>query len=280
MGASSQSTFQARRSGTRVISITSGKGGVGKTTLTTQLAYEMSRTGARVLILDGDIGMANVDIMFNVHPEFTIADVLTEKCTLHEALCQVSENIWILSGGSGILGLTSFSLSQKQNLIDQVSSLGIKFDYMLIDTAPGIDEHVLYLNSAAQDICVVITPDPSSITDSYALIKVLHQVKRESRFQIICNQVNDLQEGRKLFNRFENVVGRFLPVSLEYLGSIPQDRVLRQMVQAQRLVAKEFPNSMAVVSLRDICGEIIRGGSHKRQKGGLQFFWNELLSLA
>jgi flagellar biosynthesis protein FlhG len=265
---------------TSVISITSGKGGVGKTTLVTNLALQLAREGQRVLILDGDLGMANVDLMFRVRPQFTIHDLITCRAGLEDVLVEVAKNVTLIPGGSGVFELQNLSPFEKQGLLDQVSQLGQSYDVMLIDTAPGIDDNVLYLNSAAQEICVVLTPDPASLADSYALIKVLHQRCRENRFSIICNQVKDEADGRKLFEKLDSVAAKFLYVSLDYLGSVPMDPALRAATRAQQLVTQVHPNSSSSLAISQLAQGFIGQEREQKCKGSLQFFWEQLVQLA
>lgn len=265
---------------TRVISITSGKGGVGKTTLVSNLALQLGREGKRVLILDGDLGMANVDIMFNVRPVGTIHDVVRGEAEVRDILIDVAHNVTLIPGGSGIFDLQSLSVFEKQLLLDQVSSLGSSYDFMLIDTAPGIDDSVLYLNSAAQEICVVVTPDPASVADSYALIKVLHQRYRENRFSIICNQVRDEADGFRLFQKLDSVAHKFLYVSLDYKGSIPLDLNLRQATRAQQLVSQSHPNSISANTIKKLSQKFKGYEASQECKGSLQFFWEQLIGVA
>lgn len=266
---------------TRVISITSGKGGVGKTSIVSNMALQMAAQGNRVLILDGDLGMANVDIMFNVRSKNNILDVVRGEVTLQEILIEVAPNVTLIPGGSGVFELQNLTVFEKQALLNEVSSLGSNYDIMLIDTAPGIDNNVLYLNSAAQEICVIVTPEPSSLTDSYALIKVLHQRCRENRFSIICNQVKDEADGQKLFGMLDQVASKFLYVSLDYKGSIPTDPNLRQSTRAQALVTRSFPDSASSQAIRKLAATYDRnivGDSRVDEcKGGLQFFWEQLV---
>ncbi len=265
---------------TRTISVTSGKGGVGKTTLVCNLAYELAKTGARVLILDGDLGMANVDIMFGQRARLNISHVLEGQCMLEDIMIEVSSGVSLIPGGSGVYGLNSLGPMQKHLLLDQVGRLNRSFDYMLVDTAPGIDDNVLYLNSAAQEIMVVVTPDPSSLTDAYALIKVLNQRHRENRFSIITNMVRDESEGRAVFQKLSDVASRFLCVSLDYRGFVPNDLILRQSIRSQQLVVEvqsRCPSSLAIRAL----SEALRNSERFTElKGGLQFFWNQLSGVA
>jgi flagellar biosynthesis protein FlhG len=265
---------------TTVISITSGKGGVGKTSLVTNMALQLANEGKRVLILDGDLGMANVDIMFNVRAKKTIHDLVTGEAEIGEVLMEVAKNVSLIPGGSGIFELQNMSMFEKQALLDQVSALGHSYDVMLIDTAPGIDDNVLYLNSAAQEICVVVTPEPASIADSYALIKVLNQRCRENRFSIICNQVKDEADGRKLFERLDSVAHKFLYVSLDYLGSVPADPILRQATRSQQLVSRVSPDAPSSRAISKLVQGFKGYEARSECKGSLQFFWEQLVRLA
>jgi flagellar biosynthesis protein FlhG len=265
---------------TKVISVTSGKGGVGKTSIVSNMALSFAREGKRVLILDGDLGMANVDIMFGIRPERTIHDIVSGEASLAEVLVEVSKNITLIPGGSGVFDLQSLSVFQKQALLDQVSALGSQYDVMLIDTAPGIADNVLYLNSAAQHICVVVTPEPASITDSYALIKVLNQRYRETRFSIICNEVKDEADGQALFERLDSVARKFLYVSLDYLGSVPTDPVLRQATRQQQLVGKSHPEAASARAISKLAQGFKGYEPQVECKGSLQFFWEQLVGLA
>ncbi|MES2964156.1 MAG: MinD/ParA family protein [Bdellovibrionota bacterium] len=265
---------------TRVISITSGKGGVGKTTVVSNVALQLAKEGKRVLILDGDLGMANVDIMFNVRTKQGIHDVLKGEATLQDVIMEVSKNVFLIPGGNGIYGLQRLSVFEKQALLHEVSSLGHEYDVMLVDTAPGIDENVLWLNSAAQEICVIVTPDPASIADSYALIKVLHQRCRENRFSILCNQVKDEADGKRLFTKLDAIAQRFLYVSLDYKGSIPSDPILRQCTRAQELVTRSNPDSLSSRAIKSLAREFAGFEPSHEGKGGLQFFWEQLVGVA
>lgn len=269
-----------RSKNTRTISITSGKGGVGKTSIVCNLAFELARAGNRVLILDGDLGMANVDIMFGQRAQLNIGHVLDGRCSLEEAMIEVAKNISLIPGGSGVYGLSRLEVAQKRALLDQVALLNQSFDYMLIDTAPGIDDNVLYLNSAAQEILVVVTPDPSSLTDAYALIKVLHQRCRENRFSIVTNMVKDQMEGRMIFQKLSDVAAKFLCVSLDFKGFIPNDTILRQSIRSQQLVVEVQSRSPSGLAIRGLSDNLRNSKGFTELKGGLQFFWNQLSGVA
>lgn len=265
---------------TQTISVTSGKGGVGKTTTVANLAYCLGSMGHRVLILDGDLGMANVDIMFGVRARHSIQDVLSQKMFLEEIMTPVAENVDLIPGGSGIYGLHQLSFLQKQNLLDQVGNLDANYDFMIIDTAPGIDDNVLYLNSAAQEIIVLLTPDPSSLTDAYALIKVLSQKQNESHFSILCNQVKDEEEALKTFRRLADVADRFLCVSLDYKGFIPSDLNLRKATKMQQLVSRGEEASPSGRKYVELAQKYSIPKDLIEMKGSIQFFWEQLSGVA
>ena len=265
---------------TRTMSVTSGKGGVGKTTVVSNMALMLSRMGNNVLILDGDLGMANVDIMFGTRAKYSIKDLLTGNKRIDEIVTQVDQKVWLLPGGNGFHDLQSLSENEKRVILDQMSSLKQHFDYMLIDTAPGIDNNVMYFNTSAQEIYVVVTPDPSSFTDAYALIKVLHTYYHEKRFSIIANQVRDEQEGLAVFQRLSDVSQKFLFISLDYLGCIPTDVGVRRATKSQQLFVKSAPETPASQSIKKIIEKITSSQNLGQVKGGIQFFWEQLIGVA
>ncbi len=265
---------------TKTISITSGKGGVGKTTVVVNMASQLAKMGKNVLILDGDLGMANVDIMFGVRTKYTINDLFSGQKRIDEVLTQIDPRIWILPGGSGFKELSHLSEREKRVLLDQLSSIKQKFDYMLIDTAPGIDSNVMYFNTSAQEICVVVTPDPSSFADAYALIKVLNTYYQEKKFSIIANQVRDEQEGMSVFQKLSDVSQKFLYVSLDYVGSIPSDVVVRRATKAQQICVNVSPDAIASQAIRRVVDKLSNRQDVSHVKGGIQFFWEQIIGVA
>lgn len=273
-------TIAPRTKSVKTIAITSGKGGVGKTTLTANLAYALALKGKRVLILDGDLGMANVDIIFGVKPNGHILEVIQGEREITDVLTPLTPNISLIPGGSGLVELNRLNPFQRRTLIDSIAQLEHRFDYLLIDTAPGLSDNVLYLNAAAQISAVIINPDPASLADSYGLIKVLHQEYKENKFSIICNQVNTEVEGLSLFNRFNEVVNRFLYIGLDYWGAIATDPLFKKSTQSQRLIMRHEPQSQSAQAIQAITSKLERKSQHLDQKAGLQFFWEQVVGVA
>lgn len=268
------------RGRTRTISVTSGKGGVGKSTIVSNMALHLGKQGHRVLILDGDLGMANIDVMFGIRSAHNIENVLSGERKLSEIIIELAPNVFLIPGGSGVYGLQNIDAFQKKLLLDQISELKEHYDFMLVDTASGIDDNVLYLNAAAQETLVVVTPEPASLTDAYALIKVLHSKYNESRFSIVPNQVQDEGEALAVFRRLSDVAQRFLCVSLDYKGFIPNDLNLRAATKSQQLLLQTDPRSSSSYAIKMLSEKLSGYTTMANTKGGLQFFWSQLVGVA
>ena len=265
---------------TRTVAITSGKGGVGKTTVVTNLAWALAQQGRRVLILDGDLGMANVDIFFGTKAKGNLLEVLRGEKTVDEILTPLAPGIDLISGGSGLVELNRMSLFERRALVQSVLDLEYRYDDLLIDTAPGISDNVLYMNAAADSIGLVITGDPASLTDSYSLIKVLNNEFRENRFSIICNQVRDEADGVALFSRFSEVVNRFLSIGLDYWGSIPADPLLKKATQMQRLILRQDPTNQASTALKSIALCLQTAHEQNTTLESSPLFWEQVMGVA
>lgn len=250
----------------KTISVTSGKGGVGKTSITCNLALGLAQVGKKVLIFDGDLGMANVDIFFGIHPQKNLQDVI-EGASVKEALTSVAQNVDLLAGGNGIYNLCHLNAFQRREIISRLADVSLSYDYLLIDTSPGLHDHVLHLNSIADERLVVLTPDPSSFTDAYAQIKVLHQKYKVQNFSVICNQVPDEKQGEQLYLRFADVVQQFLPVRLSYCRSIVFDSQMKLANQLQRLILRQNPKSISSLAIKAICEEIVSQNQMVRHRG-------------
>lgn len=256
----------------RVISVTSGKGGVGKTNITANLAYLLSKRGKKILLLDADTGLANIDIILGITPKYNLSHVLSGKKTLAESVVQGPGGIKILPASSGIRGMTELSKGQKFTLIEELDSLDENFDYMLIDTAAGITENVLYFNMVAGEIIVVVTPEPTSLTDAYALIKILYRDYSIRRFMLVVNMVMDSDEAIAVARRLNNATNHFLDLPISYLGHILKDRNISEAVRQQRLIAETQPDSKASKGMSDIITELCRRSPPNYDDGTIKFF--------
>ncbi|MCE5229412.1 MinD/ParA family protein [bacterium] len=239
-----------------VITITSGKGGVGKTNLTANIGWHLRQLRRRVLIIDADLGLANIDVLLGLSPEFNLGHVIRGEKSMAEVLMRGPGGMRILPADSGVTELTELNDSQRMRILSEMESLQEDFDYILIDTGAGIASNVMYFNLAAQTMVVVVTPEPTSLTDAYALIKVLSGRYRQRRFKILANDVRDEAEGSEVFTNLTRVTDRFLDVSLDYLGCVPHAPQLRKAVQMQRLLSEVEPNSAAASAIRKLARKI------------------------
>lgn len=243
----------------RIIAISSGKGGVGKTTLSCQLGLALAEQNKRVLMIDGDLGLSNMDIHFAVKPQFHLGDVIKGK-SIKECITPLFKNIDLMAGGSGLVELTQLNAFQRRELINQVQDMQFSYDYGIIDSSSGIYEHVLHLNAIADDCIIVLTQDPSSFADAYAMIKVLHQKYKIQNFKIVCNQMKGMR-GEQLFIKFSEVVERFLSVRLSLLGSLPFDENLHKIAIQQRLIMRHQSQSDLAQIFRQMAVELLAEAS-------------------
>jgi len=273
----SQPTEQksASKKAPQVISISSGKGGVGKTFTSVHLAYHAARSGKKVLLIDADLGLANVDIMLGVNASGTMQNLLAGDTDLSELIIPCAQGFDVLPGGSGLYELTSLGTTEQQLILDRLREAGHQYDLILIDTAAGIGENVLYFASAAETSLVVLTPDPTSLTDAYALIKVLSQQRAVHRFMVVINQADEI-DGHITFKRLLSVTDRYLDVYLDYLGFVPQHPAVRKAIQQQRLLHDSEPNVLPY--MQKIFDRLLQRPRDDSRSGGLQFFWEHSLS--
>lgn len=263
---------------TRVISFTSGKGGVGKSNTVVNTAIALADMGRRVLILDADLSLANVDLLFGVTPKGTIHDVVAGTTSLREIVIETKEGVSIIPASSGVESLTRLTGSDKLLLLNEIESLGAQYDYLLVDTGAGISSEVMYFNAASSETICIINGEPTSLTDAYALIKVLVQSYGEKRVSVLANNVSSEGEGRKAFERLSKVVQRFLQVQLVYMGAVPTDASVPEAVRQQQPLQILFPSSGAASSIRLLARKIDDDFFAFRVKGGMQFFFEQIIS--
>jgi len=272
----SEHTEQHRKASPRVIAVASGKGGVGKTFFSVHLAARAADAGKRVLLMDADLGLANVDVMLGISSAASIRDVVEEKTRLSEVLVHSGYGFDVLPGGSGLHTLTRLSPRQQQILLDELDVIGKNYDIVIIDTAAGIGENVLYFVSASESALIVLTPDPTSLTDAYALIKVLSRQRDMHRFMVAINQADEI-DAQITFRRLLSVSDRYLDVHLDYMGHLPLSRDVRKTIQAQRLLGRDGSCPEAMQHILDAVLQQPRDAS---RGSGLQFFWEHSLSEA
>lgn len=261
----------------RVISVTSGKGGVGKTSITANLAEAFQRLGQRVLILDADLGLANMDIMLGLNPKYTIGHVLKGEKTLDEVIITAPGGFKLLPAASGIQELTNLDNGQRLFLLNELDSLHEQFDMILIDTGAGISSNVMYFNYAAMERVVVITNEPTSLTDAYALIKVLIKEYHQKRFKVLVNLARSSAEADRIFKSLSKVADRYLSSpALDYLGWIPYDKQIPAAVRKQRMVLESHPHTPASKCIMSLAKRMLAENDISFE-GDIKFFWRRLL---
>lgn len=263
--------------GIRMISITSGKGGVGKTNIAANLAYLLAQMKQRAMVLDADAGLANIDVILGINSPNNLYHVLSGEKTLMETVVEGPGGIKILPSASGIPEMTDLSRGQKLALIDELNALNDSLDFLLIDTGAGISSNVMYFNMAAKEIIVVTTPEPTALTDAYALIKILYQRHAKRRFRLIINMVHNAAEANEVYNRLSHATDRFLNLTIEYLGFVLLDDKVIEAIKQQKAVAEIYPNSAATKCLRKIAEKIYRDVPEEDVDGSKKYFWDSII---
>jgi flagellar biosynthesis protein FlhG len=243
---------------TRVIAVASGKGGVGKTNLTVNLGIALTREGKRAVVLDGDLGLANVDVLLGIHPRYTLEHVVSGQRTLGEVMVQAPGGIWVVPGASGLEELANLTEERRQHLVGALSELDGRVDVLLIDTAAGISREVSAFLEAAPEVIVVTTPEPTAITDAYALIKVASAAADTCpRFRLVVNQANDVGEALEVARKLQTVARQFLNVEVESLGYVPTDRSVPRSTRGQVPLLVAYPSSPAALRIADLARRLL-----------------------
>jgi flagellar biosynthesis protein FlhG len=256
----------------KVIAVTGGKGGVGKTTVSANLAVAIAAQGRDVMLVDADLGMANVDVILGLHTRFHLGHVVKGECTLEEAIVTGPHGLQIVPAASGIKHMANLPGSEQAGIIRAFSDLFHRVELLVVDTAAGLHDSVLTFSQAAHHVVVVVCDEPASITDAYALIKVLSREHGVQRFQILANQTRRSDEGPDLFQKISKVCDRFLNVTLEFAGSIPFDDYLRRAVQQQSAVVEAYPSSISSVALKNLAIKADKWSVPQGARGHLEFF--------
>ncbi|MCP4283744.1 MAG: MinD/ParA family protein [Gammaproteobacteria bacterium] len=261
----------------RVVAVTGGKGGVGKTNVSVNLAVAMADLGKRVMLLDADLGLANIDVVLGLHPERDLSHVVRGECSLEEVLIEGPAGILVAPAASGVQQMAELSKAEHAGLIRAFSDVGSDLDVMIIDTAAGISDIVVSFSRAAQDVVVVVCDEPASITDAYALIKLLNREYGIDRYHILANMVRTAQEGRTLYNKICRVTDRYLDVMLNFMGSIPYDENLRKAVRTQKSVVQAYPRSRSAQTFKNLAKKADNWPVPEGVSGHLQFFVERLI---
>lgn len=271
----------AEKGGTpRVIAVTSGKGGVGKTNIVGNLAVGFARLGQKVLIIDADLGLANIDIIFGLRPKYNISHVISGERSLSEVIVETSHGIGIVPGGSGFANLTALSEGEKLNLLSEFEAYNADVDIVLIDTGAGVSSNVIYFNLAADECILVASYEPTSITDAYAMMKVMSTEHGTKHFKLLVNMVKDSSEAKAVYASLSQAADRFLGgVVIEYVGYIPRDENLRQAVINRGTVMDLFPESPASRMFRQVAGGIHASPRRFESEGNIKFFLKRFMAL-
>jgi flagellar biosynthesis protein FlhG len=261
----------------KVIAVTGGKGGVGKTNVTLNLAMSMAQLGKKVLVLDADLGLANCDVMLGLRVQKNLFHVLSGEAELDDILIEGPFGIKIVPATSGTQSMTELKPVEHAGLIRAFSEMRTRFDVLLVDTAAGISDMVLSFSRASQDVLVVVCDEPSSITDAYALMKILSREHGVQRFKIVANMVRSLREGQELFAKLSRVTDRFLDVTLELVATIPFDENVRKAARKQKAFVDAFPKTPASLAIRTLATRAVQWPVPPVASGHLEFFLEQLV---
>jgi len=261
----------------RVIAVTSGKGGVGKTTVSVNLGVSLAAMGKDVLLMDADLGLANVDVMLGLRPRFNLSHVVSGERPLDEVVVDGPEGLKIVPASSGIHSMASLEPAEHAGVIRAFSELNFPLDVLLIDTAAGISDSVIAYTKAAQEVIVVLCDEPASITDAYALIKLLSRDYGLHRFRVITNMVSSIQNGKELYRKILQVTDRYLDVALDFMGVIPNDEYLRKAVQRQKAVIDAFPRCKSSLAFKKLAQKADSWPMPASAGGRLEFFVERLI---
>ncbi|MBR9911646.1 MAG: MinD/ParA family protein [Gammaproteobacteria bacterium] len=261
----------------QVIAVTGGKGGVGKTNVSVNLSIALAQLRRRVVLLDADLGLANIDVLLGLKADRNLTDVLAGSCDLNDVLLPGPAGIKVVPASSGVQQMAVLGPQEHAALINAFSSLSDQVDVLVVDTAAGISDTVVSFVRAANEVLVVVCDEPSSITDAYALIKLLNREYGMFRFRVLANMTRTQQEGQNLFNKLNGVCERFLDVTLQYVGNVPFDENVRKAVQKQKALLEYAPTSKAGVALRNLASKVDQWPLPMAARGHLEFFVERLL---
>ncbi|MGL4739310.1 MAG: MinD/ParA family protein [Sarcina sp.] len=259
----------------KVMTITSGKGGVGKSNIVVNIAISLSKKGKKVLIFDADIGMGNDDIILGVYSKYSVNDVVNGRVMITDAIVKCFDGVYLLSGGTGLNKIEELTSAQRENFIESLKSIN-DFDYILMDTGAGVSRTVLGFIAASDEVLLITTPEPTAITDAYSLIKAVKHFNLKTHASVIVNRSYTEKEGKDTYDKFSNVAQKFLGFEMKYLGYILEDRRLIEAVKKQVPLAVAYPSSDSNKCIENIVVEIL---GHKIKAQGTQGFFKKLFNL-
>lgn len=264
------------KSDKRIIAVTSGKGGVGKTNIVANLGYALGRLNKKVLILDADLGLGNLDVLLGLAPKYNLSHVIKGTKNIQEIIINYHGKMKILPASSGIQEISQLTKKQKSRILSELDSLIDTVDIMLIDTAAGISSNVMYFNASAHEIMVVVSPEPTSITDAYALMKILSLKYSEKHFKLLVNMAKNDAEANEVARQLRLVANRFLDISIEYIGCILYDKNVTKSVRHQKIIAEIFPDSTVNKYFDLLAKNICRSPVADLSADGSNVFWKHL----
>lgn len=267
----------------RVITITSGKGGVGKSNLAVNLAVQMQKMGKKTLIFDADFGLANIEVMFGISPKYNLSDLVYRGKSVREIITEGPMGVGFISGGSGVIGMNSLTREQIMYVVKSLGELDKIADVILVDTGAGIADNVLEFVMASTEVLLITTPDPSSLTDSYSLLKTLYHnpnfLREKTTIKVVSNRVTSTSEGKHTYEKLNSVVSQFLNGTLEYIGMIPQDMALEKSVRQQKTVSLNKPDSNAARAFEVLANNLLNAEQREvRLHGGIAQFFSWLVN--
>ena len=261
----------------KVVAVTGGKGGVGKTSISTNLALALATGGRRVMLLDGDLGLANAHLLLGLRPRYTLRNVVRGECSLSAAVSDGPSGMQVLAGANGFFDMAQLSACQHAGIINCFGELEKDLDILVVDTAPGISDSVLQFAGASSHCVVTVRDEPASIQDAYAIIKLLSAEKGIHHFEVVTNMMTD-DAGARVFHHLRSIVERFLTASVTHAGNIPADERLARAVRCQRPVITAFPRSQSSKALNRLAARVDGWQAPRYASGRLEFFVDRLIS--
>ncbi|MBN2319526.1 MAG: MinD/ParA family protein [Acidobacteria bacterium] len=276
LSSSEGSILKIDAAGPKIVAVTSGKGGVGKTNVVANLAVSLSELGHKVVVLDADFGLANLDVLLGLTPRYHLGHVLFGNKSLTEIMIQGPKGIRIIPASSGLQRMSELTSAQRNHLVECFSNLDVDTDYFIIDTAAGISRNVIHFLLSAQEVIVVSAPEPTAIVDAYAVIKIILAEDPKKKIQVLINSVESADDAHEVYCQINSVVKRFLNREVDYLGHVDHDAHVPQAVRSQTLVTHRFPNASSSRCFRNLARRLGQQGRAEQFEGGL--VWEKLLN--